>query len=225
MFKSLYDVLKQRDLLQPAVHEAEEALELARRLTYAVTGELLHGTPTEIDVYETDKRINAAEIEVRRMVFEHLATSNAPHHVTATILLLTITDVERIGDQAKNIHQLKDRLKGSWPTGVHFDAIVELRDELMLIFDGTCTALKEDDAERASRAMSRSAEFGRRCESIVDDLCNSDSPRVCEVVVGALAARFMKRMGAHLSNLASSVVNPVDRIGYRPADPSVKGAE
>lgn len=32
----------------------------------------------------------------------------------------------------------------------------------------------------------------------------------------ALTIRFVKRIGAHLSNLASSVVNPFDRIGFRP---------
>ena len=36
----------------------------------------------------------------------------------------------------------------------------------------------------------------------------------------ALYIRFLKRISAHLMNIASSVVNPFDRIGFREKDPS-----
>ena len=39
-----------------------------------------------------------------------------------------------------------------------------------------------------------------------------------EAVIAALASRYTKRISAHLSNLASSVVNPFDRIGFRPGE-------
>ena len=40
-----------------------------------------------------------------------------------------------------------------------------------------------------------------------------------EAVTTALYVRFLKRISAHLMNIASSVVNPFDRIGFRGDDP------
>jgi len=43
---------------------------------------------------------------------------------------------------------------------------------------------------------------------------------VCnEAVSTALYVRFLKRISAHLMNIASSIVNPFDRIGFRDDDP------
>jgi phosphate transport system protein len=36
-----------------------------------------------------------------------------------------------------------------------------------------------------------------------------------ETAAVALYVRYLKRVGAHLLNILSSVVNPFDRIGYR----------
>ena len=49
--------------------------------------------------------------------------------------------------------------------------------------------------------------------AIPDLVCN-------EAVSTALYVRFLKRISAHLMNIASSVVNPFDRIGFRDDDPT-----
>ena len=218
MFKSLYDVLRQKDLLEPAVRQTDDTLDLAKRLVRETTGALLFGTPVELDVYATDKKINEAEIEVRRMVFEHLAVQQSPKLITAVVLLTTIIDVERIGDYAKNLYQQTQRLDGDWPEGDVFDRIVALREELLTYFDDTCVALREGDVARAEATMKALSDFGNHCEGVVDALCTVEGASPRQVIVAALAARYLKRIGAHLSNLASGVVNPVDRIGFRPAE-------
>ncbi len=48
----------------------------------------------------------------------------------------------------------------------------------------------------------------------------SERDLVCnEAVSTALYVRFLKRISAHLMNIASSIVNPFDRIGFRDDDP------
>jgi phosphate uptake regulator len=37
-----------------------------------------------------------------------------------------------------------------------------------------------------------------------------------EAVTLALYVRYLKRVGAHLNNIASSIVNPFPRIGFKP---------
>jgi phosphate uptake regulator len=68
--------------------------------------------------------------------------------------------------------------------------------------------------------MDRQYELNQECEQLLDELCDATKLNAREVVVLALTIRFVKRVGAHLSNLASSVVNPFDRIGFRPGKDS-----
>jgi len=39
-----------------------------------------------------------------------------------------------------------------------------------------------------------------------------------DYAAAALYLRYLKRIAAHLSNIASSVVNPFHRIGYKPKE-------
>ncbi|HKK70390.1 MAG TPA: PhoU domain-containing protein [Candidatus Krumholzibacteria bacterium] len=216
MFKSLYDALRAKDLLAPAVEITDESLVLAGRFTEQVSGGLLLGEPVELDVMATDQQINAAEIEVRRMVFEHLVMQPSVDLTTSVILLSTIGDVERIGDYAKNIDQLRPRLRGAWPTGGGFDHLVMYRGELLSLFDDTIETIRKGDVDLGTQVMDRQHGLGRRCEDLVDGFCRDEKVLGCNAVVGSLTARYFKRISAHLSNLASGVVNPIDRIGFEP---------
>lgn len=223
MFKALFDILKTKDLLVPAVRIADDALGKSRRLTEEAMASLFDGKEPTVDVYALDKEINAAEVEVRRMVFEHLAGRSQGDIVTSVVLLTTIIDTERIGDYAKNLYQQGARLQGEWPKGEPYDEIAGMRDDLLQLFDHTTDALRHGKREQAQRVMEEHAAFGKHCERLVDYMCNGSGMSNRHAVVATLTVRYMKRVGAHLSNLASSVVNPVDRIGFRPvtspADP------
>jgi phosphate uptake regulator len=62
--------------------------------------------------------------------------------------------------------------------------------------------------------------IARRADGILNSLIVREDPDlVCsEAVSAALYVRFLKRISAHLMNIASSVVNPFDRIGFRDDD-------
>jgi hypothetical protein len=64
--------------------------------------------------------------------------------------------------------------------------------------------------------------IARKSDEIVRTLIESDEPQLpCqEAVTTALYVRFLKRVSAHLKNIASSVVNPFDRIGFRVKEPN-----
>jgi hypothetical protein len=64
--------------------------------------------------------------------------------------------------------------------------------------------------------------IARHTEEIIAALISHDDPGLpCnEAVATALYVRFLKRVSAHLMNIASSVVNPFDRIGFRGDDPN-----
>jgi phosphate uptake regulator len=81
-------------------------------------------------------------------------------------------------------------------------------------------ALPKGDEAKAKEVMSEHWWIARRADEILNSLIVREDPDlVCsEAVSTALYVRFLKRISAHLMNIASSVVNPFDRIGFRDDD-------
>jgi phosphate uptake regulator len=94
--------------------------------------------------------------------------------------------------------------------------LVEMSQKVKEIFKLTEESFKEGDAEKGSRAMEQHAEIARFCDSILEELIRDDVIAARKAIVCALLTRYLKRISAHLKNIASSVVNPFERIGYRP---------
>ena len=218
MFKMLFEVLSQKSLIIQAAQRADEALERSRALSEAAFAALLEGTKPEQDLYELDRQINDDEITVRRMVLEHLAANPKGDLAAGVVLISTIIDIERVGDYAKNVYEQAERLAEPWPDKDGFTEVRGLVEELTTVFRDTALSVHAGDRELARAAMNRQYELNRNCERLLDQVSEATEFTAREVVVLALTIRFVKRMGAHLSNLASSVVNPFDRIGFRPGD-------
>jgi len=57
--------------------------------------------------------------------------------------------------------------------------------------------------------------IARKGDEIVNAMLTHDELDGREAVATALYVRYLKRVSAHLMNIASSVTNPFDRIGFR----------
>jgi phosphate uptake regulator len=59
--------------------------------------------------------------------------------------------------------------------------------------------------------------IARKADDIVSSLIEKDetSMPARDAVATALYVRYLKRISAHLMNIASSIVNPFERIGFR----------
>ena len=66
--------------------------------------------------------------------------------------------------------------------------------------------------------MERHVEIAQKCENIVERLVDDPQIGARLGIIYALLARFLKRVSAHLKNVASSVVNPFHRLGYKPQE-------
>lgn len=216
MFKMLFEVLSQKGLMVQAANRADDSLERARTLTGLAFAALLDGAKPDRDLYELDRQINEDEIAVRRMVLEHLAANPQGDLSAGVVLISTIIDIERVGDYAKNVYEQAKRLREPWPDKEGFREVRGLVEELSGVFEDTADSLDTGDRAQARAAMDRQHELNRGCERLLDEVCDATHLTSREVVVLTLTIRYVKRIGAHLSNLASSVVNPFDRIGFRP---------
>ena len=218
MFKKLFQILSQKNLMMQALDKSEEALGKSQTITRAAFEALMDQSEPEIDVYAVDREINQAEVEVRRMVLEHLAMRDDGDLTASLVLLSAVTDIERIGDYAKNVYDQVERGKTAWPNEGHFVEVREMVGRVLENFDRVGESLRDGNVEVARAVMDSHQEVSQRCESIIDDIVLTEEMKTRDAVMLALTARFLKRISAHLSNLASTVVNPFDRIGFRPGE-------
>jgi len=216
MFKALLNALKAKNHLAQALDLTYECLEKAETLTRAAMSDLLDGRKPEIDIYALDREINRGEMQVRRLVFEYQLLNSNADITPGLIITSTIIDVERIGDYAKNVYELAERYPHPFLGNEYFDTVREIALEVLEMFPRASGAFREGDVEAAEAVMQQHTSFSRRLDSVIDGLVEDPRVSAKDAVMAALGSRYTKRISAHLSNLASSVVNPFDRIGFRP---------
>ena len=225
MFRSLLQALKRKNLMAEALDITEEGMVKAEKITRASLALLLDRQQPKFDIYALDREINRDEIMVRRLIFQHQLLNPDMELTPSLVITSTIIDVERIGDYAKNIYELAEKYPHPFEGSEHFDAVREIATETLSMFGETATAFREADVPRAERIMREHSDVGRRCESIIDKVVEDPDLKAKDAVAIVLAARYLKRVSAHLSNLASSVVNPFDRIGFKPGKDGPEDAD
>lgn len=162
---------------------------------------------------ETDHRVNAAEREVRRELVVHASVQGGGVDLPATLVYMSIVkDIERIGDYAKNIFDLA--AEGADFSGADdFPAIVAHRDRVSSMISEVGQIFAERDAERARALITEGDQLLDEYDAIVDALVHSEEPSRYGVP-RALFHRHLKRIVAHLLNVLSAVVMPVDQLDY-----------
>jgi phosphate uptake regulator len=87
------------------------------------------------------------------------------------------------------------------------------------MFTGAHICLENGDEAVALDLYAKTKEIGRTCDVFIERIIKSeqDVGLTCKnLAVFALYFRYLKRINAHLRNIVSSVINPFDRIGYKP---------
>ena len=219
MIKEFFDLLRKDSLLQQAYNRSLEMLTEDQEMFLAATESLREHDDAriDIDIYAKDQLINAYEREVRRKVFTHLAVSGDANLQASLVLVSIVIDIERIGDLTKNIVDLALRHPGKLECGAFEADVRKIETTVRTMFSLLIEALPATDVDKAKEVMSEHWWIARRSDEILNALiARSDKDLVCqEAVSTALYVRFLKRISAHLMNIASSVVNPFDRIGFR----------
>ncbi len=229
MFKRFLELLRKDDLLQQAFDRSWEMITVDREMFVAATRSLREQDDARIkqDIYAIDQKINAYEREVRRKVFTHLAV-DADRDLHAGLVLVSIViDIERIGDYTKNIVELALHHPNRLHCGPFEEDVRRIESTVRTMFDLLLEALPARDVDKAAEVMSEHWWIAKRSNGIVNDLLEKDATGLAcrEAVAVALYIRFLKRISAHLMNIASSVVNPFDRIGFRRDTPEPGAAQ
>ncbi len=218
MLRDILNLLKKDDLQSQALAECHEMLVMCEQMVAAGVQTLRNrdDTSMDVDILTMDKKLNAFERDVRRKVMTHLSLGHNADLTAGLVLISIVIDIERIGDYSKNIHDLALMHPARLHGGPLEDELAALERETQDILAKASKAFQEGDEALARELMaeykddisgrSRDLERALVSEGVITD--------ARQATALALYMRFLKRISAHARNLASSVVNPFDRIGY-----------
>lgn len=219
MFNKFKELFSSENLLDTAFKTTLTMLDFDYQMYEASRKSLRESDNADLpyDIKQMDRKINKYEREVRRNVLTHLTIAGTQNLVPGLVLVSIVIDVERIGDYTKNIAGLAKihphRLDGF----MHEATLVKNEKFIEENFLKVIEVLKTQDKDKARTVLQVEEQIGKNSDAIVEDLIvnTSETMSTANAVSIAMYARFLKRINAHLTNIASSIVNPFPRIGFR----------
>ncbi len=212
MFQSLFGARTRSSLIDGAFETISGMLAHAAEMYDIAIAMLLDNRPTDVDLDALDDRIDDGEREVRRVVLQHLSV-DPQHDLVASLILVTIVqDAERLGDFARGLGDVVE-LTQQPRQGEFADGLRRLAQDIRPSFEACAASFGDDDAAGARQVIERHVQLKRAVREYTRRVVASDLAADLAVVYSS-SARILGRVSAHLSNIASSVVQPYDRIRH-----------
>lgn len=216
MFRELLRAWRSRDILNQMVDELTEMLDDAEAMFGSACAVLFEGrAPAEVhdDLYARDRRVNETEWKIRKQIVEHLSVNPGPHAPACLVLMSVVKDADRVADYSKNLFEVECLAPGGFERDSHVAVFLGLAQDIRHTFEKTRRAFAEEDADLGIELVEHELEIEKRFDALIPDLAAASLP--CrQAVAYTLTARHLKRISAHLGNIASSVVMPIDKIDY-----------
>jgi phosphate uptake regulator len=216
MFQNLLQFWRGKDFLSQVLDEFKKMLDDTHQMFNSVCCRLIDNKEDSFlkdNIYSLDKKVNNLEKDIRKRIIEHLAIQPSVDLPTSLLLMSVVKDAERLGDYAKNLFEVTDILNGSLDKEKYRQFFDDIGEDLEKLFNITKEAFIDSDEKQAASAWNFETKIARRCEEIIVKLANSDLP-VNTAVAFTLIARYYKRIAAHLTNIATSVIVPLDQLDY-----------
>ncbi|MFQ6606314.1 MAG: PhoU domain-containing protein [Fidelibacterota bacterium] len=222
VFTDFLKLWRAEDMLSQAWEESYEMLNLSREIFFQALKMLREKSnrATVKALKKRDKEINAYQQNVRRKVMTHYAVKQETFDIESGMVLVNmVVDIERVGDYTKNILDLAI----NHPETIIAEDISEdlhiIETELRSRFDKTLEAIHTQDPEVAQSLLDT---YTDQVTSLSDGIVNGilagklTFGSEAKTAAVALYARYLKRIGAHLKNITTTLINPFDTIGYKP---------
>ena len=220
MLKELISVFNSDSLLDRAYNQSFEMLDLTQQM-FIEAKDVLRNTDTNeinIDINDSDSKVNKFQREVRKDVFNHLNMAGTETLSSDLVLVSIVIDLERIGDLTKNIIEVTQGHPERLTSKLFDEKIAEMETAVQENFAKTNEAFKNSDEELGLAIMKDYKWISKASDAILMSLMRNEDVelKAGSAVAMALYIRQLKRINAHLINIASSVVNPFHRIGFKP---------
>jgi len=221
IFTEILSVWRKEDLLSEAWEQSLEMLDLSHNMFVKAVKKSKKQENLSVlkQLKNRDKEINKYQREVRRKIITHFSLQNNINDISSIMVLMNmIVDIERIGDYSKNILDLAIYYPEKLNTKILHPELHEIEQVVKSRFDKTVDAIKTEDVELASKLIKGfkkqvTTASDRIVNNIISGELNIESGSESAAIV--LYARYLKRIGSHLKNITTTVINPIDSIGYQ----------
>ena len=217
MLKKILNLFRSEDALARMGQEFSEMLALSHGLTLDA-GRILFKEASEghhrAELSKRDVQINKVEREIRKQVITHLTLNKDPGDVPYCLLLMSIVkDVERLGDYAKNLAEIREEGGAAIPEDANGVELRGIRSAAESTFGAVSEVFTNSDSKRARSLIREGRKINRRCDELVANVARSsyDAATTTSMVLGA---RYYKRIESHLLNILSGVVMPLHKLDY-----------
>ncbi|MEJ2657538.1 MAG: PhoU domain-containing protein [Desulfobacterales bacterium] len=220
MFKKWLHLFQKDSLMDQAYRRSSMMFDITLSMFLKAKTSLRHtdSDQIDIDIYDRDAEVNRYQREVRRNVFKHLTMHGVERLPSGLVLVSIIINIERIGDYTKNMIELAM----NHPCRLHGEKYetdlqrVETAVEDNFIRTKRC--FESADEKTALKLLKEYEWVNRICDDCLFRLIKEDNKDIGsgDAVSLALYFRWLKRINSHLRNISSSIVNPFDRIGFKP---------
>ena len=221
VFKDIVKLWNADNLLAQAWDESYKMMMLSNKIFTQAIKYLREGENKDTikALKKRDVEINIFQRDVRRKVVTHYAISQDIDDLPNGLVLLNmVVDVERVGDYTKNILDLALNHPNIIKSEEFSEDLYHVEQEVISRFSKTLEAIHTQDADVARSMM---LTYKETLTSVSDDIVNGcisgkitlgDESKTASL---ALYARYLKRIGAHLKNITTVLVNPFDAVGYK----------
>tara|TARA_X000000368_G_scaffold339054_1_gene277133 strand:+ start:1873 stop:2547 length:675 start_codon:yes stop_codon:yes gene_type:complete len=221
IFTEVLSVWRKEDLLSEAWEQSLDMLDLSHNMFVKSVKKTKKQENLSVlkQLKNRDKEINKYQREVRRKIITHFTLQNNINDISSIMVLMNmVVDIERIGDYSKNILDLAIHYPDKLNTKTLHPELYEIEQVVKTRFDKTVDAIKTEDIELASKLIKGfkkqvTTASDRIVNNIISGEINFESGSESAAIV--LYARYLKRIGSHLKNITTTVINPIDSIGYQ----------
>ena len=221
IFREIVNLWKSEDLLSQAWDESYKMMMLSNEMFTQAIKYLREGENDETIrmLKKRDVEINTFQRDVRKKVVTHYAISQDIEDLPNGLVLLNmVVDVERVGDYTKNILDLALNHPNIIKSEEFSEDLYHVEQEVISRFSKTLEAIHTQDSDVARSMM---VSYKETLTSVSDDIVNGCISG--EITLGdesktvslALYARYLKRIGAHLKNITTVLINPFEAVGYK----------
>lgn len=217
MLKELISLFRSDQPLREMGTNFAEMLNLTYEMTIQA-GEIYFGdtvAPEDSNsLYRKDIQVNKLERRIRKEVIAHLSLSGSTPSLPYCLLLMSLVkDVERIGDYAKNLAEVRQYHPLPLPDDEYVGELQAIREGVEQSFVLASEVFVASDRDRALDLIREGRSLAQRCDMLVARVAASDyGARDATAVV--MGTRFYKRIAAHVLNVLSSVVMPLHKLDY-----------
>ncbi len=218
MWKPLFAIFRKETEIDKAFRNSCKMLAITEKMFLESKRSLHHINQKQvsIDIYEKDIKVNKLERKIRKRVQRHLQKHGRRDIYPGVLLVSIIIDIERIGDFTKNILDLAKK----YPEKLKYGSFKKDMEKIEMAVEDAFSRVRSQftdlDKEGAELILEEYQWVNKLCDKRAIDLIKEVDKSISSgnAVALALYIRYLKRINSHLRNVATSIVNPFDKIGF-----------